>query len=90
MADSCAPKIFTPTNIHIETADHSLRHAAHTCVVVLLGLSDERHVGIIQIQGIDQRQGLIVQHIDVARESAARLPDSGRTGSASASGAGSQ
>ena len=62
--------MFTPTNIHIETRCHSLSHAADTRVMVLLGLSDERHVGIIQIDGIDQWQGLIVEYVDVTREAA--------------------
>ena len=48
--------------------------------MVLLGLSDERHVGIIQIDGIDQWQGLIVEYVDVTREAAARLPDPGAQG----------
>ena len=45
--------------------------------MMLLGLGNECHVGLIQVQGIDQRQGFIVKTVDIAGETAAFLTHSG-------------
>ncbi len=45
--------------------------------MMILGLGDKCHVGLIQVQGIDQRQGFIVKTVDIASETAAFLTHSG-------------